>query len=376
MNAIARYDATDQTPADAAVLSAAFFASAGSMAVSENGRILYANAAFAQTFGMFHGSQLTGCALAELFPQAPTSGFRMERSPFGHAVFHSSRTRADGKRVLMQASYAEFHIESRELLVISTREINRHERARQQSIDSQKMEAIGRLVAGVAHDFNNLLTGIILYCDLLLAGLAENSRMQQHARAIRVAGEHGAALIEQLMAAARKQMIKAQPLSWNQVILEMHDLLARLIGENIELVTDLVDGIGSVEIDPSQARQIVMNVVLNARDAMPQGGRVTMATRNLIGCLCHSKEQVPSPKACVELTFTDCGSGMDAETCSHVFEPFFSTKGSAGNGLGLSTVHSIVTKQGGAVHLESAPGKGTRVFIHLPRVPDEVLEQQ
>ncbi|GAC1431364.1 MAG: hypothetical protein NVS9B5_14370 [Terriglobales bacterium] len=192
--------------------------------------------------------------------------------------------------------------------------------------------------------------------------------MQQHARAIRLEGEHGAALIEQLMAAAKKQMVKAQPLSWNQVIVEMRDLLDRLIGENIELVTDLADGLGSVEIDPSQARQIIMNVVLNARDAMPSGGRVTIVTRTLKECICHSTEQVPSPKACVEITFTDTGSGMNAETCAHVFQPFFTTKGSQGNGLGLSTLQSIVTQQGGAVHLESVLGKGTRVFVHLPRV--------
>ncbi|GAC1508708.1 MAG: hypothetical protein NVS1B11_12170 [Terriglobales bacterium] len=143
--------------------------------------------------------------------------------------------------------------------------------------------------------------------------------------------------------------------------------MPEMIGADIELVSEL-GARGHVQADPGALEQVVLNLAINARDAMPSGGRVTIVTRTLKECICHSTEQVPSPKACVEITFTDTGSGMNAETCAHVFQPFFTTKGSQGNGLGLSTLQSIVTQQGGAVHLESVLGKGTRVFVHLPRV--------
>jgi two-component system cell cycle sensor histidine kinase/response regulator CckA len=240
----------------------------------------------------------------------------------------------------------------------------------QQLRDAHKMEAIGRLVGGVAHDFNNLLTGMVLCSELILAGLEENSRLRRFAEEIRNAGEQGAGLIQQLMAVARQRVVEPRLLCLNEVVSEVRILLTRLIGENIELVVELSEDLGLVKMDPAQVQQIILNLVLNARDAMPDGGRVTLGTRNCDG---------PSPAgpgsdkqfcdSWVALAVSDTGCGMDAETRSRLFEPFFTTKKPGqGNGLGLATVHRIVSHECGTIEVESEKGRGTRVVVHLPRV--------
>ena len=236
--------------------------------------------------------------------------------------------------------------------------------------ESQKLETIGRLVGGVAHDFNNLLTGIMLYCDLLIADLRSDSRLSHYAEEIRSASKHGANLIQQLLAVARNRVPRAHSQSLNHVIAGMHELLARLIGENIELRMDLAESLGQVQIDPGQAQQIILNLVLNSRDAMPSGGRITLQTRNGVALLPAPSNNKPRRAPCIELTVTDTGMGMDEETRSRVLELFFTTK-RHGSGLGLSTVHQIVEQHGGTVTLQSAPGRGTRVIIRLPRLEDE-----
>ncbi|MBZ5705080.1 MAG: PAS domain S-box protein [Acidobacteriia bacterium] len=251
-------------------------------------------------------------------------------------------------------------------------DITERKQAEQQLREAQKMEAIGRLVGGVAHDFNNLLTGIMLYCDLLLAGLDPNGRLRHHVEEIRMAGEHGGALIQQLLAVARQQVVEPRVLSLNQVISGMRNLLSRLIGENIELVTDLSADLWSAKMDPAQVQQIILNLVLNARDAMPDGGRVTLQTLNCTEPNQSGDLQDRDLTPCIELMVTDTGCGMDAGTRSHLFEPFFTTKQTGrGNGLGLATVHGIVKQSGGTIAVESELGQGTRVVICLPRVPAE-----
>ncbi|MBZ5599832.1 MAG: PAS domain S-box protein [Acidobacteriia bacterium] len=259
-----------------------------------------------------------------------------------------------------------------EFAIAMVEDITERKQAEQQLREAQKMEAIGRLVGGVAHDFNNLLTGIMLYCDLLLAGLDHNSRLRHHVDEIRMAGEHGGALIQQLLAVARQQVVEPRVLSMNQVVTGMRNLLSRLIGENIELVTELADDLWSVKMDPAQAQQIILNLALNARDAMPDGGRVTLHTRNCTNLCGEGEGQDRDAIPCIELMVTDTGCGMDAETRSHLFEPFFTTKQTGqGNGLGLATVHSIVEQDGGTIAVESEVGEGTRVIIRLPRVKAE-----
>ena len=231
------------------------------------------------------------------------------------------------------------------------------------------MEAIGRLVGGVAHDFNNLLTGMVLCSELILAGLEENHRLRRFAEEIRKAGEQGAGLIQQLMAVARQRAVEPCLLSVNDVISDVRNLLSRLIGENIELVAELADDLGLVRMDPAQVQQIILNLVLNARDAMPDGGRITLNTRNCDG---PTPGRDPHNQFCdswVAIAVSDIGCGMDAETRARLFEPFFTTKKpDHGNGLGLATVYRIVTHEGGTIEVESETGKGTRVVVHLPRV--------
>jgi two-component system, cell cycle sensor histidine kinase and response regulator CckA len=232
--------------------------------------------------------------------------------------------------------------------------------------NAQKMEAIGRLVSGVAHDFNNLLTGVVLCSDLLLAGLEKRSRLQRYAQEIRMAAGHGTKLIQQLLAVARQGAVPASLLSFNEAIAGLRYLLERLIGEDIELVTNLADDLGMVKIDPAHAQQIIMNLLLNARDAMPDGGRITLITRNYCPAITDLGPESIS-LTYVEFEVSDSGCGMDEETRARAFQPFFTTKKpGAGSGLGLATVSSIVQQCGGTVVVQSEPGKGTRVIVRLP----------
>jgi len=236
------------------------------------------------------------------------------------------------------------------------------------NLEAQQMESVGRLVSGVAHDFNNLLTGIVLCSDLLLVGLEKESRLRRYAQEIRTAAGRGADMIQQLLAVARHRSFDTQVLSLNGAIAEMRDLLTRLIGENITLASDLAEDLALVEMAPAQLQQIVLNLVLNARDAMPEGGRITLSTRNHRDGLDRAEEG--SRFRYVQFEVHDSGSGMDAETRSRVFEPFFTTKKPGqGNGLGLATVYSIVKNHGGTIEIDSEPAKGTHVKIRLPAVP-------
>jgi len=254
-------------------------------------------------------------------------------------------------------------------LAVRTEKAAEPPQTEQQLRDAHKMETIGRLVGGVAHDFNNLLTGMVLCSELILAGLEENHRLRRFAEEIRKAGEQGAGLIQQLMAVARQRAVEPHLLCLNAVVSDVHNLLTRLIGENIELVAELADDLGLVRMDPAQVQQIILNLVLNARDAMPDGGRITLNTRNCDESRPARDPQNPACDSWVALAVTDTGCGMDAETRARLFEPFYTTKKPGqGNGLGLATVYRIVTHEGGTIEVESQTGRGTRVVVHLPRV--------
>jgi len=239
-------------------------------------------------------------------------------------------------------------------------DISERKRSEQRLREAQKMEVIGRLVGGVAHDFNNLLTGILLYCDLLVAGSQAGSRLRHHAEEIRMAGEQGAALIQQLLAISRQQVVEPRILCLNQTIESTRNLLSRLIGENIELNLQLQQGLGNVKMDPAQVQQILFNLVLNARDAITDSGRITVKTGSCeLQPPKSSVPPIPIPGVLLEVSNTGCG--MSEETRSHLFEPFFTTKTPGrGNGLGLATVYSIVKNSGGLIHVDSNPGHGTR----------------
>ncbi|MCX6637306.1 MAG: PAS domain S-box protein, partial [Acidobacteria bacterium] len=235
---------------------------------------------------------------------------------------------------------------------------------------AQKMESVGRLAGGVAHDFNNLLTVINGHSDLMLGRLNEGDPLRNSLVEIRKAGGRAASLTQQLLAFSRKQIVEPKPVDLNQLVAETRDMLERLAGEDIELVTALAPGLGPVMADQGQLHQVLLNLVVNAKDAMPGGGRLTIETANVEldqdYAAAHS-EIAPGPY--VLLTVSDTGTGMDEETREHIFEPFFTTKGvGKGTGLGLSTVYGIVRQCGGWIWVYSEPGQGAAFKIYLPRV--------
>lgn len=234
---------------------------------------------------------------------------------------------------------------------------------------SQKMEAVGRLAGGVAHDFNNLLTAIIGYADLINARAPEDPVVRQHADLIHKAGEQAASLTKQLLAFSRKQLLQPRVIDLNHLVVDMEKLLRRVIGERFDLQVRPEAEIGRVMADPSQIEQVILNLGVNARDAMPTGGKLIIRTANVYLDERQARRISASLAAgdYVELSVTDTGSGMNEETKTHIFEPFFTTKGPGkGTGLGLATVYGIVRQSGGGISVESELNKGSIFRIHLP----------
>jgi signal transduction histidine kinase/CheY-like chemotaxis protein len=240
----------------------------------------------------------------------------------------------------------------------------------------QKMEAVGRLAGGVTHDFNNLLTVIIGTSELILAEFQQDPSTRGLIEEVRRAGERAAALTRQLLAFSRKQVLAPVVLNLNALVIDLERMLGRTLGEDIQVTLALEPAPHLIKADRGQIEQVLMNLVFNARDAMPEGGTLVIETRNvdLSESDVQSRAEIqPGPYAL--LVVTDTGSGMDAHTMAHLFEPFFTTKGAGkGTGLGLATVYGIVKQSGGYIYVESAPGRGTTFKIYLPQAEETLAE--
>jgi PAS domain S-box-containing protein len=240
---------------------------------------------------------------------------------------------------------------------------------------AQKMEALGRLAGGVAHDFNNLLTTILGYSHLILGHLEPDDPQRLEVEEIRKAGERAAALTKQLLAFSRKQVIEPKVLEVNAVVANMEKMLCRLIGEDIQCLTELDSTAGHIKADLGQLEQVLMNIAVNARDAMPQQGKLTIRTGSAVFDEAFVRQHGGARVGqYASIIVTDTGCGMDEATRSRIFEPFFTTKEvSKGTGLGMATAYAIVKQSEGYILVDSAPGKGTRISLYFPRVPKEGL---
>lgn len=243
---------------------------------------------------------------------------------------------------------------------------------------SQKMEAIGLLAGGIAHDFNNLLMVILCNCDLMLADMKKNDPHTDDIIEIKKSGQRAAELTKQLLAFSRKQVLQPQILDLNMIIADLEKMVRRLVGEKIDIVTKIRPNVDVVKADRGQIEQIIMNLVVNARDAMPKGGKIIIETMNVALDDNYIKKYSDiKPGNYVMMAVTDTGSGMNKETVDKIFEPFFTTKGiGKGTGLGLSTVYGIVRQSGGYIYCYSEPGKGTAFKIYLPVADEDIISDK
>jgi two-component system, cell cycle sensor histidine kinase and response regulator CckA len=255
------------------------------------------------------------------------------------------------------------------------RDVTEHKALEAQLLKAQKMEAVGRLAGGVAHDFNNLLMAITGYGELMRSKVLRDDPLYGHLENILQAGDRAAALTQQLLTFSRQKIVHPEVIDLNRVVLDLEPMLRRLIGEDLDLEVVTDRRLGAVKADPGQMGQVIMNLAVNSRDAMPQGGRLTLKTAPVnfsVGC--HNRFGLTPPGDYVMLVVQDTGVGMNEATQTHIFEPFFTTKElGKGTGLGLSTVYGIVKQSGGYLDLESSPGAGSTFTIYLPRL-DEIVE--
>lgn len=246
-------------------------------------------------------------------------------------------------------------------------------KSEEQLQQSQKLEAVGRLAGGVAHDFNNLLTAIIGYSDLALRRLPERDPLQRDLEEIKKAGERASALTRQLLAFSRKQVLRPRVINLNEVIADLERMLRRTIGEDIVFKAKLQPDLGNVKADPSQMEQVIINLAVNARDAMPEGGKLLIETANICLDESYARQHVSVvPGNFVMVAVSDTGTGIDEETKRRIFEPFFTTKEAGkGTGLGLSTVYGIIKQSGGNIWVYSEVSRGTTFKVYLPRVSED-----
>jgi two-component system, cell cycle sensor histidine kinase and response regulator CckA len=343
--------------------------------VDSRHRVIEANRAAAVSLGQ-RRSALPGRDAAELFMCPPAIHAWIDRAfAQGHAVFEASACTPDGTSVPLEMNARTIDYRRERTVLIGARDLSERRRAEKSLAEKEallqqarKMEAVGRLAGGVAHDFNNLLTVIMGYAELLLGKIEPGHEARHDAYEIKVCGARAAALTRQLLAFSRTQPAQPRVTDINVVLRDMEPLLRRLIGERIRLDITTMPCLPAVVIDPHQLEQVVMNLAVNGRDAMPEGGSLRIATR----CRRIDGETIPFTPApqdgpYVELVVSDSGTGIPTDVMPHIFEPFFTTKRAAqGTGLGLSTVYGIVTQNKGAIGLQTSTAAGTTMSVLFP----------
>ncbi|OGQ92574.1 MAG: hypothetical protein A2284_06560 [Deltaproteobacteria bacterium RIFOXYA12_FULL_61_11] len=342
------------------------------------GRLRYANPAFERMLG-YTEDELLGLEIVELFGSGlnPSRYRELLQSLQSGKVWQGRVTLLNKRREEVPCDTTLSPLLDNQGNIIDfvtvCRDVSERDRLEEQLRQSQKMEAIGRLAGGIAHDFNNLLSVINGYAELLSDTLETDSQPRRFAEAIVQAGEKAAAIIKQLLAFGRKQLLKPLVLDLNKVVGGMEEMVSRLIGEQLEFEVQLAPHPVLVRIDPSQLEQVVLNLALNARDAMPSGGVLRIVTgRN---DLTPGLERRGSERAWAVLEVSDSGIGIDRKTRERIFDPFFTTKKDGkGTGMGLATVHGIVEQSGGHIRVESEPGRGSRFRIYLPEVEPQPLQ--
>jgi len=346
---------------------------------SAEGKLLDANPALVDMLGYGSDSELITADLLANICSDPKESRRLEEMFKSQVSFRGNEVRCkrkDGKLTTVSFTGRPVRDEKATLthFEVIADDITDHRILEAQLRQAQKMESVGRLAGGVAHDFNNLLAVILGYSEVLADRLEQNHELHKHADEIRKAGLRAASLTRQLLAFSRQQYLEPTVVNLNTIVTDMEKMLRRLIHENIELTTILEPVLGPVKADQGQIEQVIMNLAVNARDAMPQGGKLTIQTSNVEVDDTYSRLHGHiSPGPFIILAVSDTGSGMDAETQSHIFEPFFTTKElGKGTGLGLATVYGVVKPSGGFIWVYSEQGHGTMFKILLPRRKENV----
>jgi len=343
---------------------------------SPAGRFLSVNAALVRILGYDSAADVLRLDMARDVYADPAERQRLlDRDTYTDREYdevEATWKRKDGRLLSVQLSVRAVRKGAGEVEYYETfvRDVTEQRRLQQQLVQSQKMEAVGRLAGGIAHDFNNLLTVITSYSDLLLQDLGGEDPKREDVEQVRKAAEGAAALTRQLLAFSRQQVLAPRVVSLSVVVQGVEKMLRRVIGEDVDLVTALDPDVGSVKADVGQLEQVLMNLAVNARDAMPAGGKLTIETANVEHDPDSAREREAAPvRRFVMLAVSDTGIGMDEATKARIFEPFFTTKEAGkGTGLGLATVYGIVQQSGGFIWVYSEPGHGTTFKIYLPQV--------